>query len=292
MIPSEVLEDIRLKLSVILADEVKIRNISSLAGGCIHHASRLQTDRHSYLLKWNKSAEFHNFSVEKENLKLLNATKTINVPGFFCVEKTTNYAYIILEFIESAKKKINFWENFGGKLALLHQHSNSAFGLEYNNYIGSLPQSNKFNTDWISFFINERLEKQLKLAWKNKLIDLSVSKKFESIYKKLDSIFPLEKPSLIHGDLWGGNYTVGPDGYANLFDPATYYGHREIELAFTKLFGGFDQRFYDSYQQTFPLEPGFESRADVYNLYPLLVHVNLFGSSYLRQINLILDKFK
>jgi protein-ribulosamine 3-kinase len=292
LIPSEVLESIRLKLSAILADTVKIKNTAALAGGCIHHASKLQTTNGDFFLKWNKTGEFDNFSVEAKNLKLLSTTRTVNVPDFICVEKTANYCYIILKFIEPAKKQTDFWENFGKNLALLHRNTSPKYGLEYNNFIGALPQSNKFTSDWISFFINERLEKQLKLAWKNKLFDLTISKKFEALYKKLGTIFPLEKPALIHGDLWGGNYTAGGDGYASLFDPAVYFGHREIELAFTKLFGSFDQRFYDSYQEAFPLEPGFETRADVYNLYPLLVHVNLFGTSYMKQVNSILERFK
>jgi protein-ribulosamine 3-kinase len=285
LIPPEVKTDIEKKLSAEIIDT------SPLSGGCIHNALKIQTSEANYFLKWNNTAAFENFSAEAKNLQILNNSNTIRVPRFFFIEKIADYSYILLEFIEPAGRKTNFWEDFGQALAQLHRNSNDQFGLEFDNFIGSLPQSNKFHRNWTDFFIQERLEKQLRLAEKQKLAGPEIFKKFATLYKKLDFIFPPENPALIHGDLWLGNYITGPGGLAVIFDPAVYYGHREIELSFTNLFGSFDQRFYDAYREIYPVEPGFSERADVYNLYPLLVHLNLFGSSYLGQIKVILARF-
>ncbi|MEL7006538.1 MAG: fructosamine kinase family protein, partial [Bacteroidota bacterium] len=148
-----------------------------------------------------------------------------------------------------------------------------------------------FNESWIDFFIKERLEKQLRLAYSRELVDNNFLHKFRSLYLHLPNILINEPPSLLHGDLWSGNYLINSHGNASIIDPAVYYGNREIELAFTHLFGGFDSRFYQSYQEAWPLESGFENRMEIYNLYPLLVHVNLFGTSYLSGVLQVLKKY-
>ncbi|MDH5603990.1 MAG: fructosamine kinase family protein, partial [Cyclobacteriaceae bacterium] len=136
-----------------------------------------------------------------------------------------------------------------------------------------------------------RLERQIKAALDNREASSEMVRRFDKLFSRLNGYFPVEKPSLIHGDLWSGNLIVDEKGDPCIIDPAVYYGHREMELSFTKLFGGYDKDFYNSYEEVFPLEPGFNDRIDLYNLYPLLVHVNLFGGGYINQVNLILKRF-
>ncbi len=160
----------------------------------------------------------------------------------------------------------------------------------FNNFIGSLQQNNEFHENWIEFFVEKRLRPQFGLAYYNKLIDVSYLRHLDKLPQALERIFPKEKPSLLHGDLWSGNAMRDKSGNPCLVDPAVYYGHREMELAFTKLFGGFDSSFYHAYEEAFPLEIGFKDRKDIYNLYPLMVHVNLFGTSYLSGIDKVLER--
>jgi fructosamine-3-kinase len=200
-------------------------------------------------------------------------------------------AFIVLEFIESGRRDTRFWENFGAALAALHQVSAPSFGLAFNNYIGSLPQSNRQHSKWTDFFTAERIMPQMHLASEKGLLSRRHRAQFEKIEQKLTGLFPAEMPSLLHGDLWSGNFITDETGFACLVDPAVYFGHREAELAFTRLFGGFDERFYSAYNEQFPLEKGFRERQDIYNLYPLLVHLNLFGTGYLPEIENILNRF-
>ena len=180
----------------------------------------------------------------------------------------------------------------GARLAALHRCSKDFFGLDHNNYIGSLRQFNHQQTSWVNFFIEQRLNVQLKLAIDSGMMDSKWLNEFESLYAKLPAMLPEEKPSLLHGDLWGGNLITDEKGEPCLIDPAVYFGSREADLAMTKLFGGFDDEFYTSYQHTFPLQPGYDKRFDIYNLYPLLVHVNLFGGSYKSAVANILKAFR
>jgi fructosamine-3-kinase len=163
--------------------------------------------------------------------------------------------------------------------------------LDHDNYIGSLRQFNKYQSTWTEFFIEQRLNIQLKLAFDNGLAKSDWTKQFESLYKKLSSLLPEETPSLLHGDLWSGNLITDEHGGPCLIDPAVYYGNREADLAMTKLFGGFADEFYSVYEANSRIAPGYNDRLDLYNLYPLLVHVNLFGSSYIPSVDAILRRF-
>lgn len=180
-----------------------------------------------------------------------------------------------------------FWKTLGEQLAQLHHHSHKSFGLDHNNYIGSLVQLNEPLSSWIEFFIHRRLEPQLRLLNPPP----RVIKQFEQLYAKLPQLMPDEKPALLHGDLWSGNLITNAHGLPCLIDPAVYFGHREAELALTRLFGGFPNDFYEAYTDTSPLPSGFEDRVDLYNLYPLLVHANLFGGGYTDQALSIVARF-
>lgn len=263
-------------------------SIHALAGGCINHTGWFEWKGQKYFLKWNKEAG-DLFAKEVMGLNLLRSKSDIGVPEVLGRGKSGSIDYLCLSFISEGVKSIRYWSDFGVQLAQLHQNSADSFGLSFDNHIGKLPQSNTIYDDWVEFFINQRLLPQIKMA--NSQLGRSLISQLDELMSKLPDYFPVEKPALIHGDLWSGNIMAGQSDSPYIFDPAVYYGHREVELAFTTMFGGFDQVFYDSYEEAFPLEPGFEERVDLYNLYPLLVHVNLFGGSYLSSLKRTLARF-
>ncbi len=273
--------------------EVHIYSYQSISGGCINNGTKVTSSEGVYFLKWNEKKIENLFSIEAKGLKFLSESNPslLSIPSVIGYGEVRGVAYLVLEFIESNLISVNFWEDLGKGLAILHQHTSDTFGLSYNNYIGSLVQKNDWHSNWIDFFIENRLEVQLGLAIYQKHISISFAKKFKYLYSQLPGILAEEPPSLLHGDLWNGNMMSDKNGKPCLIDPAIYYGNREIEIAFTHLFGGFDKRFYNSYQDTFPLSTGFIERADIYNLYPLLVHVNLFGESYLSGIERVIRKY-
>ena len=191
---------------------------------------------------------------------------------------------------KQVEAKQNFWQYFGASMAAVHSQNHTQFGLSFSNYIGSLPQNNSYCEDGIQFFIENRLKVQAGLALYNGAISQALFDKFYRLYDVLPSLLPAGKPALLHGDLWSGNFLVDDQGLATLIDPAVYYGNREAELAFTHLFGGFQPDFYRSYGEVLPLENNFEERIPIYNLYPLMVHVNLFGSGYLAAVERTLTR--
>ena len=269
-----------------------INNTIQISGGSINRAIKIVTEAKPLFLKWNDANLFPGmFDAEAKGLQLLRSTNTFFIPEVIFTDTADGKSFLILEWIESGVKIKNFWNDFGLRLAKLHRHTSKNFGLDHNNYIGSLQQSNVQHSSWINFFINERLTPQLKRAVDSGKLPDRLIKQLANLSKQLPEIIPKEKPSLLHGDLWNGNFMTAHNGSACLVDPAVYYGHREMDLAMTKLFGGFDREFYEAYNDQFPLEKDFDSRVDIYNLYPLLVHVNLFGGGYVQQVQSILSEF-
>jgi fructosamine-3-kinase len=231
------------------------------------------------------------FESEALGLQLLNKAIPAIAPEVIAAAEKEEKIFLLMQWITEGNPVSDFWRDFAVKLATLHRNHQEFFGLDHDNYIGSLAQTNETANDWISFFILRRLEPLLKKAIDEGKMEKEMHRSFEKFYTKLDAIFPVEKPSLIHGDLWSGNFMIGEDGFVRLIDPAVYYGHREMDLAMTKLFGGFDRSFYQHYNEVFPQEKDFDKRADVYNLYPLLVHVNLFGGHYAAEVGSIVRRF-
>jgi protein-ribulosamine 3-kinase len=269
-----------------------IKKFTPVAGGCINSGGRLQTDSGDFFLKWNSSKKFPGmFAAEAEGLNALRNPGVIHVPKVIATASQEEWQFILLEFVEPKEQVPGYWEMLGSQLAALHRQSNPLFGFTHDNYIGSLSQLNSERTDWIAFFTEQRLSVQVDLALKNLRIDSVVVNQFDALFKKLPSLIPQEKPSLLHGDLWSGNLITYSTGEPCLIDPAVYYGSREAEIAYTRLFGGFSPVFYESYNKNFPLLPGFSERSEVYNLYPLMVHVNLFGGGYLSSVVSILKKY-
>jgi protein-ribulosamine 3-kinase len=275
-----------------LSSSFEIRNITSVGGGSISNCYRIETGSGIYFLKTN-DASFAADMFEKEllGLQLLHKAGVIHVPDIICRGKTDDYDFLLLEYIDRAIASENSWQLAGAQLALLHRIYADVFGLAHDNYIGSLPQSNKQHKNFHDFFIYERLEPQVRLAEKKGYLNCTATDYFESLYVKLPSRLPDEMPSLLHGDLWSGNIMFTAKGTPVIFDPAVHYGNRESEIAFTKLFGGFDDIFYRSYQHEYPLQHGFGERVDIYNLYPLLVHLNIFGAGYLSDVMSIVKRY-
>jgi len=269
-----------------------IQAIRPLSGGDINQVYRVDTHQHSYCLKINSSSRFPGmFDKEAKGLSLLREANELKVPRVAEVINLTGYSGLLQEFVSSAQPVKDFMFRFGIALAKLHDHSSSRFGLNHDNYLGSLHQSNKWHDRWIDFFGEERLEKQLRIAVDSGQVDADTNKLFSRLISRLDLLLTGDHPSLLHGDLWSGNYMVSETGEACLIDPAVYYGHREVDLAMTTLFGGFSPEFYRGYETHHDLIPGWHNRLDLYNLYPLLVHVNLFGGGYVGSVKKILQKF-
>lgn len=272
--------------------EINIIEVQFVSGGCINNTVKISTEKGNFFLKWNESMHEDMFPLEARGLNLLKSVETIKIPDVIGFDKIENKNFLLLEFIDSKSPSPDYWEKLGKSLAEIHKSSNEKYGLSYDNYIGELSQKNKFKNDWVTFFIENRLEVQIGLAYYKRLIDENFLKKFKNIYPRLYDILPQENPSLIHGDLWSGNIMVDAEGDPCLIDPAVYYGHREAEIAYSTLFGGFDADFYNSYKECFPLLPGFDSRIEIYNIYHLLVHVNLFGLSYLSPVEKAIRKLQ
>lgn len=280
-------------ISSITGSGVNILSIQPMGGGSINEVQRVLSNKGAFVFKINHSTAFPEmFKKEIAGLQLLRTANEIKVPEIISEGILGDLQYLILSYIQHGAKKENFWTLFGKQLAALHQHHNPLFGLDHDNYIGSLVQQNTFQNNWIDFFILNRLQPQVKSAHAKKLLDATLLNSFESLYKELPSVLPsTTKACLLHGDLWSGNFIADQHGNPVLLDPAVYYGNHEAELAFTGLFGGFDASFYSSYNESSPLAAGYEERFDIYNLYPLLVHLNLFGSSYLHDIKSIVKRF-
>ena len=274
-----------------ISPSLELLELKSISGGCINNSYRVSTTKGLFFLKWNREELIEMFDTEARGLKLLNNLSPIINPTPLAKGTLDNRSYLLTEWLEQGAQSATFWGNFGENLAKQHKETSSTFGLDHDNFIGSLTQRNNEHKNWSDFFIHERLEPQIKLASSNGLISNKIQTQFEVLFSKLDQLVPLESPALLHGDLWSGNFMVDHSGEAAIFDPAVHYGHRETELSFTKLFGGFSERFYNCYNDMFPLEPEFDNRIDIHNLYPLLVHVNLFGSSYLSGVVQTLNRF-
>jgi protein-ribulosamine 3-kinase len=291
MLPAEISEKLSNDLKNALGREVLIHSEESIGGGCINNAVGITTSSGKFFLKYNLAGKYPEmFEKEALGLYLLSETGTIRIPRVIANSLAGNYSYLVLEFIYTGRPDRKSWESFGQSLAAMHRHTNPFFGLDYDNYIGSLLQSNRSHKTWIPFFIEERLEPLIRQACEHGTLSLSVARQFERLYLLLPGIIPDEPPALLHGDLWNGNYMIAEDGEACLIDPAVYYGQRETDIAMTKLFGGFPEEFYQGYSGAYPLESGWKSRIDIFNLYPLLVHVNLFGGGYARQVAEILNR--
>lgn len=279
---------IELQAALTASQNFELKSFHPVSGGCINNGGQLDTSRGKFFIKWNDVRKFPSmFIQERRGLTLLRDTNAVRVPGVLNVGSTAHLQFIVMEWIDQVRPGPGYWETLGHQLASLHRHTSKHFGLDHDNYIGSLPQQNSQHDDWCDFFITQRIEPQLKTL----TINNARAKMMESLFKKLSDIFPDERPALLHGDLWSGNIIADEVGSPVMIDPAVYYGHREAEIAFTQLFGGFEGTFYAAYQESFPLPPDHHKRVGLFNIYPLLVHANLFGGSYLSRAFGIIERW-
>lgn len=273
--------------------DTQVLRLVPISGGDINEARLVETERGKYFLKMNCGANAAAMlNTEAKGLEVLRTAGKIYIPKVYQVGMLEQTAFLLLEYIEPSRPSASAWENFGRQVAQLHHQSNPTFGLDHDNFIGSLPQSNQSHDSWTSFYIDQRLQPQIDLAIQQQAIDTPTVQSFELLFKKLDQLCPQEPPALTHGDLWNGNFLMDSSGTAVLIDPAVSFAHREMDLAMTQLFGGFAAPFYQAYQEVYPLQAGFAERVNIYQLYYLLVHVNIFGGSYLRSVQQILQRYQ
>ena len=286
MLPSAILQKC---LEILGAD---IRSARSVTGGDINQAMLLETSAGQFFLKTNSAPTAGSmFEAEAAGLALLASANALRTPAVIGFGDTPEGGFLLLEHIETDFRPLDFWEKFGSGLAILHRSTAPCFGLGHDNFIGSLRQQNCQHSTWPDFYIHERLLPQLDIAKQSKQLQPVDFQQFEQLFKLLPELCPAEPPALIHGDLWSGNFLCNADGNPVIFDPAVSYAHREMDLAMSRLFGGFERPFYRSYEEAWPLAPGFEQRLPVYQLYYLLVHVNLFGGGYVGSVRSILKQF-
>lgn len=292
MLPADITDAVTALLSKETGIPANITNTSSLSGGSINNAFLLETNTGNYFMKYNLATAYPGmFEQEARGLQLLAEANEVRVPAVIGSGEAGNYSFLVLEYLDSATKKRDFWEVFGQRLAALHKHSTDNYGLDHDNYIGSLKQYNDKRQSWVEFFREERLGVQIEMAGKSGLMPAHIRKAFERLFLQLEDIFPVEPASLIHGDLWSGNYMVDEKGDACIIDPAVYYGFREMDIGMSRLFGVFGGDFYEAYNEAWPMAPGWRDRIEICNLYPLMVHVNLFGAGYLGSVEGILRQF-
>ena len=289
----------------LFGNSVAIAQTDRLSGGDINKAYALTLNTGDRIfMKANSKANADFFTAEAAGLSAIASTKTIATPEILCTGtddgEDVGYSFLLLKFIKSAKARDDYWEVLGQELAALHKADTKAlcpdsascnsFGFFQDNFIGARPQINTPDPSWISFFRDNRLAPQFKAA--DSYFSQQEKNKITKLLDHLDKfLIEPDHPSLLHGDLWSGNVMCGPQGKAVLIDPAAYIGHAEADLAMTQLFGGFPQKFYDAYYSENPLQPGYEDRRDLYNLYQLLNHLNLFGPTYLGPVLSIVDEY-
>jgi fructosamine-3-kinase len=283
-------------ISEVTGEKFVIENRRSVGGGCINQGYAIGNSDRTYFVKLNQADQVDMFAAEALGLKEMWSTKTIRVPQPICYGTTNNSAYIVQEYLELGRSGgNNAWQEMGRKLAAMHLRSptslrsrGSGFGWERNNTIGSTPQINTWTSDWVEFFAEHRIGYQLKLAKRRGGQFSQGESLIKAIPKLLANHHP--QPSLVHGDLWSGNASVTAAGEPVIFDPATYYGDREVDIAMTELFGRFPASFYHGYNEVWPLDSGYELRQTLYNLYHIINHFNLFGGSYESQANRMISQ--
>lgn len=269
----------------------QVKTATSLAGGDINTAYRLEDNNQFYFVKLNRADLLPMFEAELAGLQEMANTNTVSVPRPITCGKTQTHSFLVLENIELKTGNTTTDSILGQQLAQLHLIQQPFFGWHRDNTIGSTPQINTKSVDWLFFWREHRLGFQLRLAaQKGHKGQLQVAG--NQLLGTLDSFFTdyHPKPSLLHGDLWGGNASANKQGKPVLFDPACYYGDREADIAMTELFGGFSRDFYAAYQNTYPLDANYNIRINLYNLYHILNHLNLFGGGYLRQAEHIINQ--
>ena len=279
-------DEIAIAISQATGERFTSDRLQAQSGGCINQANRISDGQRQFFVKSNTANYLDMFAAEAIALKQMYATHTIRVPRPICWGIANDVAYLVMENLDLGDRQD--WEAMGRNLAAMHRvTSDRGFGWERDNVIGATPQINNWTHSWLDFWIEYRLAFQFNLAkrkgWRSNIPE-------EKVYKALSRLFEdyQPQPSMVHGDLWGGNAAF-VDGEPVIFDPALYFGDREVDLAMTELFGGFPSQFYRAYQVAYPLDSGYQQRKTLYNLYHILNHFNLFGGGYGSQANRMIE---
>ncbi len=280
------LEQITRQLADHLGTALQYKQHQSLYGGDINQSFLLKTNQDPFFIKLNKASRLAMFKAEAAALEEMARSHTLRVPQPLLAGTVDNQAFLVMEYIEMGGSSAASEEALGQQLAAMHQVARDQFGWTRDNTIGSTRQINTQETDWTTFWREHRIAPQLHWAGNHTL-----SQKGEQLLDRLETLFDDHHPtpSLLHGDLWGGNWSTARSGEPVIYDPALYYGDREADLAMTELFGGFSTRFYNAYNEAWPLEEGYSWRKRLYNLYHILNHYNLFGGGYGRQAEQTID---
>lgn len=268
-----------------------VERVQGVGGGCINDAYRVEGAPRGYFVKVNHAARAAMFEAEADGLREIAGSQTIRVPQPVCTGVQGEWSYLVLEALDLAAGSSGpGLERLGRELAAMHRARCPQFGWHRDNTIGSTPQPNAVSDDWVAFWRERRLGFQLKFAARNGYGG-RLQASGERLMAELPAFFRDYRPvpALLHGDLWGGNHGMTTTGAPVIFDPATYYGDREADLAMTELFGGFGERFHHAYREAFPVDPGYRTRRVLYNLYHVLNHLNLFGAGYRAQAGQMLD---
>ncbi len=280
--------DLRRAVEEALSDAgpVTVTGARSVGGGCISPTARIETDATGPLfLKWSDTGlPAGLLEAEARGLRTLRAADAVRVPAVLARSQGESPEWLLMEWLESGRPSRPSWERLGRELAGLHRSRGERYGADAPNFIGSLSQENHPADDWAEFWRDRRLEPQLRQAEASGHATPDDRRRFELLYERLPELLAPaadDGPSLLHGDLWNGNVHMMHDGTPALIDPSVYHGHREVDLAMAELFGGFGAGFRRAYEESWPVAPGWDRRRAVYQLYYLLVHVNLFGASYL-----------
>ena len=269
----------------------KVNQLTTVSGGCINEAYCIADGNQRFFIKINSTDTLPMFEAEAAGLKEIFNSRTLRVPTPICWGKNDRHAWLVLEYLDMNHSSRRDAVALGSGLAAMHRICAEQFGWQCNNTIGATPQINSNSSNWIQFWRTNRLGYQLQLANNNGYTG-KLQKLGEQLMNQMDTFFTEVTPaaSLLHGDLWSGNYGFDATGQPVLFDPAVYYGDRETDIAMTELFGGFPTAFYAAYREVYPLVSGYETRKTLYNLYHILNHLNLFGGSYLRQAEQMTNK--
>ena len=281
-------KEIAQHIGKITEKEFFVNHRRSVGGGCINQGYALSGDSDTYFVKVNSASQIAMFEAEALGLQQMLATATIRAPKPICWGTAAGSAYLVLEWLELGSGDMKSWQEMGRKLAAMHSHTSSkGFGWQQNNTIGSTPQINTWTADWAEFYAQHRLGYQFQLAKRRG----GQFPQQETLLEVIPLMFAdyQPQPSLVHGDLWGGNAACTVTGEPVIFDPAMYFGDHEVDIAMTELFGGFPPAFYQGYNE-FPLDPGYEKRKTLYNLYHILNHFNLFGGGYESQANRMISQ--
>lgn len=266
------------------------RSTRSVGGGCINSAMVLSDGVTHWFVKLNRAELADMFAAEADGLAAMAQTASIRVPTPLCTGVAGSQAFIVMEYIALGGRAADSAALAGERLAAMHRCTAAQFGWHRDNTIGSTAQRNRRHEDWIEFWRQERLGFQLDLAARNGYSG-RLARHGERLLDRFAALIDhAPAPSLLHGDLWGGNFAVADDGSPVIFDPACYFGDREADIAMTELFGGFGADFHAAYQAAWPLDGGYRTRKTLYNLYHILNHLNLFGSGYLGQAEGMIDR--